>query len=137
MPAASGRQALCHFTSRCLYDFATLATGLRLQSKKAEGKHHELRETLLHLYVRACTCVCVCMLGCWLVDCSCGYRPLVSYGFGNLHWAAAHVASMAGAFCAGIAVYSFRAANDEIPGWQVCISFVHMYTQICICMHAH
>ncbi|KAL3136132.1 hypothetical protein ABBQ32_007152 [Trebouxia sp. C0010 RCD-2024] len=58
-----------------------------------------------------------CLLSCQLADAS-QKRPLVSYGFGNLHWAAAHVASMAGAFCAGIAVYSFRAANDEIPGWS-------------------
>ena len=45
----------------------------------------------------------------------------MSYGFGNLHWAAAHVASMAGAFCAGVAVYGFRATSDDVPGWQVCI----------------
>ena len=44
---------------------------------------------------------------------------LVSYGFGNLHWAAAHVISMLGAFCAGVAVYGFKAANDDVPGWQV------------------
>ena len=43
----------------------------------------------------------------------------MSYGFGNLHWAAAHVVSMFGAFCAGVAVYGFRAANDDVPGWQV------------------
>ena len=47
------------------------------------------------------------------------FRALVSYGFGNLHWAATHVISMAGAFCAGVAVYGFRAANDDVPGWQV------------------
>ena len=52
---------------------------------------------------------------CFTISC----RALVSYGFGNLHWAAAHVISMLGAFCAGVAVYGFKAANDDVPGWQV------------------
>lgn len=46
-------------------------------------------------------------------------RALMSYGFGSFHWAAAHVFSMAGAFCAGVMVYGFRAANVDVPGWQV------------------
>ena len=57
------------------------------------------------------------------LSCSClrDCRALVSHGFGNLHWAAAHVLSMAGAFCAGLAVYGFRAAREDVPGWQVCM----------------
>ena len=60
----------------------------------------------------------------------------MSYGFGNLHWAAAHVISMAGAFCAGVAVYGFRAAND-VPGWQVNVSVLYTYILIYLCMGMH
>lgn len=62
-----------------------------------------------------------------IIHCEISCRALVSYGFGNLHWAATHVISMAGAFCAGVAVYGFRAANDDVHGWQVRMPHIFLF----------
>lgn len=39
---------------------------------------------------------------------------------------------MAGAFCAGVAVYGFRAAYDDVPGWQVRVPLTYKYKSIIV-----
>lgn len=41
------------------------------------------------------------------------HRGLVSYHFGNLQWAIAHVASLFGAYFAGVLIYAFSAENNS------------------------